>query len=381
MSMTPVDYPPLGASGLKVQPAVAGHDDVRRPHRRGRGRAHRRCLARGRAQRHRHRRRLCRRRIRAHHRPTDRRGAQRTGCWPRSWPTPPDRGRTNAACRDATCGPRSTPACSGWAPTGSTCCTCTATTRARRWKNRWRRWRSLSPAARCATSACRTSVPGAWPAWWSCAARRVCRSPSPASRPTTPCRGRSSWSCCRPARTTASAWSPTARWRAACSAASTPPDAPPPEGSRAARNDRRILQTEFRPESVQAGTAVRRLCRTQGQHADAAGAGLGVEQPDGAWPHRRAAHARPVAGLPGRSRPALRRRGRGLRLGPGGGGPRVHARLHRRAISGHRPDAGDGLSAPGRHRARIPQCPARWVVQSARRGAVKVFRRGPRRKG
>jgi aryl-alcohol dehydrogenase-like predicted oxidoreductase len=28
------------------------------------------------------------------------------------------------------------------------------------------------------------------------------------------------------------------------------PDAPPPEGSRAARNDRRILQTEFRPESV-----------------------------------------------------------------------------------------------------------------------------------
>lgn len=29
------------------------------------------------------------------------------------------------------------------------------------------------------------------------------------------------------------------------------PDAPPPEGSRAARNDRRILQTEFRPESLQ----------------------------------------------------------------------------------------------------------------------------------
>jgi aryl-alcohol dehydrogenase-like predicted oxidoreductase len=28
------------------------------------------------------------------------------------------------------------------------------------------------------------------------------------------------------------------------------PDAPPPAGSRAARNDRRILQTEFRPESV-----------------------------------------------------------------------------------------------------------------------------------
>ncbi len=28
------------------------------------------------------------------------------------------------------------------------------------------------------------------------------------------------------------------------------PDAPPPEGSRAARNDRRILQTEFRPESI-----------------------------------------------------------------------------------------------------------------------------------
>jgi aryl-alcohol dehydrogenase (NADP+) len=29
------------------------------------------------------------------------------------------------------------------------------------------------------------------------------------------------------------------------------PDAPPPEDSRAARNDRRIMQTEFRPESMQ----------------------------------------------------------------------------------------------------------------------------------
>jgi aryl-alcohol dehydrogenase-like predicted oxidoreductase len=42
------------------------------------------------------------------------------------------------------------------------------------------------------------------------------------------------------------------------------PDAPPPEDSRAARNDRRIMQTEFRPESVQ-------LSQTLASHAQKKG--------------------------------------------------------------------------------------------------------------
>jgi aryl-alcohol dehydrogenase (NADP+) len=42
------------------------------------------------------------------------------------------------------------------------------------------------------------------------------------------------------------------------------PDAPPPEGSRAARNDRRILQTEFRPESVRLAQQVVAYARHKG---------------------------------------------------------------------------------------------------------------------
>ena len=42
-------------------------------------------------------------------------------------------------------------------------------------------------------------------------------------------------------------------------------DAPPPEDSRAARNDRRILQTEFRPESVQLAQQVVAYAQTKGR--------------------------------------------------------------------------------------------------------------------
>jgi aryl-alcohol dehydrogenase (NADP+) len=42
-------------------------------------------------------------------------------------------------------------------------------------------------------------------------------------------------------------------------------DAPPPEGSRAARNDRRILQTEFRPESLQLAQQIAEHARRRGR--------------------------------------------------------------------------------------------------------------------
>ena len=43
------------------------------------------------------------------------------------------------------------------------------------------------------------------------------------------------------------------------------PDAPPPPDSRAARNDRRLMQTEFRPESMQLAQRVLAHARTRGR--------------------------------------------------------------------------------------------------------------------
>ncbi|HMO47629.1 MAG TPA: aldo/keto reductase [Rubrivivax sp.] len=43
------------------------------------------------------------------------------------------------------------------------------------------------------------------------------------------------------------------------------PDAPPPEGSRAARNDRRLMQTEFRPESMRLAQRVLAHARSRGR--------------------------------------------------------------------------------------------------------------------
>jgi aryl-alcohol dehydrogenase (NADP+) len=42
------------------------------------------------------------------------------------------------------------------------------------------------------------------------------------------------------------------------------PDATPPEGSRAARNDKRILQTEFRPESLALAQQMAERARSRG---------------------------------------------------------------------------------------------------------------------
>ena len=88
------------------------------------------------------------------------------------------------------------------------------------------------------------------------------------------------------------------------------PGATPPEGSRAARNDTRILQTEFRTESL---ALAQQIVEHAGARRDAAAvrARLGLEQPARARRDRRAEDARPVAGLPRRAGHAVRRRRRG----------------------------------------------------------------------
>ncbi|MEJ7742399.1 MAG: aldo/keto reductase [Nocardioidaceae bacterium] len=95
-----------------------------------------------------------------------------------------------------------TPASSGWAPTSSTCTTCTddrSACRSRRW---WEPWPSWSPPARCATSGFPRSRPP------SCAPRAPC-TPSPRSRASGRCGAATSsgWSC-RPPSSWASEFVP-----------------------------------------------------------------------------------------------------------------------------------------------------------------------------
>src|SRR5471030_2170614 len=66
------------------------------------------------------------------------------------WPGPYGQG----AARVNTCWPASIKACSAWASTTSTSSIRTASTRTRRWKKPWARWRTRSSRARRCTSAC-----------------------------------------------------------------------------------------------------------------------------------------------------------------------------------------------------------------------------------
>ena len=124
------------------------------------------------------------------------------------------------------------------------------------------------------------------PGRWSASRTTTCSTGSPRSR------------CCRPACTTASASCPTARSRAACSPPSTRPGASPAEGTRAGRGDTRMMQTEFREESLRAAQTLKAHCEKQGRRAVAVRDRLGAGAPRGELGDRRPAHLRAVAGLP-----------------------------------------------------------------------------------
>ncbi len=104
------------------------------------------------------------------------------------------------------------------------------------------------------------------------------------------------------------------------------PGAAPPEGSRAARDDMRIMQTEFRPESLALAQKIvdaRALARPD---AAAVRARLGLEQRPRARRHRRAEDARAVAGISRRAARSVRRRRRGAGRLAGRAGACVDAR-------------------------------------------------------
>ena len=90
------------------------------------------------------------------------------------------------------------------------------------------------------------------------------------------------------------------------------PGAAPPEGTRAGRGDKRIMQSEWREESLviaQDDQAARRRAR---HDADPVRGALGAEQQAGDGGDRRAAHAGAMAGLSRGARRRLHRRGRGI---------------------------------------------------------------------
>ena len=80
------------------------------------------------------------------------------------------------------------------------------------------------------------------------------------------------------------------------------PSRPPPEGTRAGRQDKRMMQTEWRAESLEIAQEIKRHAEAQGRDAEPLRRGLGAEQRPRHRRHRRAAHDGAVGGLPRRPR-------------------------------------------------------------------------------
>ena len=115
------------------------------------------------------------------------------------------------------------------------------------------------------------------------------------------------------------------------------PGAPPPEGSRGARGDPRMMETEFREESFVDRAEAGGARGEDRAHADAIRAGVDVGEPDRDVGHRRSAHARAMEGLRRRDRHAVDRRRRGAGGLAGAARASVDARLQRSAVSVLRP--------------------------------------------
>ena len=111
------------------------------------------------------------------------------------------------------------------------------------------------------------------------------------------------------------------------------PGAEPPADSRVARKDQRIMETEFRAESIAMAQTIKAHAADQGALDDAVRAGVGVAQPDREFHHRRTANAGTLERLPDGRRRGARRRRRGPDRFAGHAGISVDARLSRSAVS------------------------------------------------
>jgi aryl-alcohol dehydrogenase-like predicted oxidoreductase len=79
------------------------------------------------------------------------------------------------------------------------------------------------------------------------------------------------------------------------------PDAPPPAETRAGRQDRRMLELEWRPESLHIARQIAGHARAKGGIAGAVCVRLGAQQPAGHRDDRRAANGGAMGGLCGRA--------------------------------------------------------------------------------
>ena len=114
------------------------------------------------------------------------------------------------------------------------------------------------------------------------------------------------------------------------------PDVPPPQGTRAGRQDMRMMQTEWRRESLVIAQEIKRHAEVKGITPVPVRLRLGAQQPPGHGGDRRTAHARAARGLSAGARVPLRRRRRGAGRQPGRDRPSLDARLQRSGLSDRR---------------------------------------------
>ena len=110
-----------------------------------------------------------------------------------------------------------------------------------------------------------------------------------------------------------------------------------PEGSRVARKDNRILETEFHEASIAIAQKLAAHASKTGRTLTQFALARAVGQSDRDFGHRRPAHVRPVARLRGCARNEMERRRRGPGRLAGRARASVEARLFRSAVSVLRP--------------------------------------------
>ena len=133
-------------------------------------------------------------------------------------------------------------------------------------------------------------------------------------------------------------------------------------GSRAGRQDKRMLESEWRPESLIIAEKLKEHAEKRGTTLVAWAVGLGAQQPR----RSRATIAGPRTfeqwtSYFARARLQVDGGGRGARQQPGDAGPRLHARLQRSGLSGRGPLPGGRVRSsrrlsPG---SSLPQAPER----------------------
>jgi aryl-alcohol dehydrogenase-like predicted oxidoreductase len=102
----------------------------------------------------------------------------------------------------------------------------------------------------------------------------------------------------------------------------------PAADSRAGRGDKRIQQTEWRPESLRIAQAVARHAEQRGTTSVAFRAGMGSQERGSQRDHRRTAYRGAVGELPASAAIGTRRRGRKVCRRPRTAGARLHTGIH-----------------------------------------------------